>query len=71
MKYVSRAPMGLLQSITPPTAFWEDTSMDFITNLPAYNGHTVIMVVVDRFSKSAHSGTLPANFLHFRLLNSS
>lgn len=36
--------------------------MDFITHLPVYTGHTVIMVVIDRFSKAAHFGTLPTTF---------
>lgn len=58
--------MGLLQPITPPTV-WEDITMDFITHLPAYNGHTVIMVVIDRFSKPAHFGILPATFLAYQV----
>lgn len=36
--------------------------MDLIRNLPPYHGHSVIMVVIDRFSNPAHFGTLPNNF---------
>lgn len=33
--------------------------MDFVTSLPPSNGHTVILTIVDHFSKSAHSVPLP------------
>jgi len=36
--------------------------MDFITGLPPANGSKVILVVVDRLSKSAHFGALPGSF---------
>ena len=61
-KYTMKAPGGLLQPLPTPTAVWEDVSMDFITGLPNFKGLTVIFVVVDRFSKYAHFGTLPNNF---------
>lgn len=32
--------------------------MDFIEGLPPFNGHTVIMVIVDRLTKYAHFATL-------------
>lgn len=31
--------------------------MDFITNLPTYNGKSVIMVVIDRFPKAVPLGS--------------
>ncbi|GKD31962.1 ty3-gypsy retrotransposon protein [Tanacetum coccineum] len=45
-----------------PTAVWEDVSMDFITGMPVFKGLMVILVVVDRFTKYAHFGTLPTSF---------
>jgi hypothetical protein len=33
---------------------WADISMDFIEGLPRVHGKSVILTVVDRFSKHAH-----------------
>lgn len=32
-----------------------------VINLPAYQGQTVILVVIDHFFKAAHFGTLPTH----------
>ncbi|KAA0064254.1 DNA/RNA polymerases superfamily protein [Cucumis melo var. makuwa] len=46
---------GLLQPLSVPGWKWESVSMDFITGLPrTLKGYTVIWVVVDRLTKSAH-----------------
>ncbi|KAA0059244.1 pol protein [Cucumis melo var. makuwa] len=48
-------PAGLLQPLSVPRWKWESVSMDFITGLPrTLKGYTVIWVVVDRLTKSAH-----------------
>lgn len=41
---------------------WEDMTMDFVTHLPNYFGHTVIWVICDRLSKFVHFLALPAKF---------
>ncbi|WVZ23465.1 hypothetical protein V8G54_002009 [Vigna mungo] len=61
-KIPAQKPAGLLQPIPPPSKCWEDLSLDFIIGLPSYQGHTTILVVVDRFYKGAHFGTLPRSF---------
>jgi hypothetical protein len=41
--------------------------MDFITGLPPSKGFSVILVVVDRFSKGVHLGALPAGFIAYKV----
>ena len=48
------ARYGLLQPLQVPFAAWTSISTDFTTHLPESQGHTQIMVVVDRFTKMAH-----------------
>nr|GEV23276.1 Ty3/gypsy retrotransposon protein [Tanacetum cinerariifolium] len=47
-----------------PTRYgvWEDVLMDFIMGLSVYKGLLVMLVVVDRFTKYAHFGTLHYGF---------
>lgn len=60
-KYEAKRIAGLLCPLPVPFQPWEDLSLDFITGLPCYRGHSVILVVVDRFSKGIHLGMLPAS----------
>lgn len=48
------APPELLSPLPLPENVWEEISMDFVDSLPPSQGKTVIMVVVDHFSKFAH-----------------
>lgn len=44
---------------------WSRRTFPWISSrLPAYGSQSIIMVVINRFSKAAHFGTLPAKFLH-------
>ena len=50
---------GLLRPLRIPGRPWSHVGLDFVTGLPPSNGHTVILTVVDRFSKAAHFIALP------------
>ncbi|KAA0064133.1 pol protein [Cucumis melo var. makuwa] len=55
MKAPRQRPTELLQPLGVPEWKWESVSMDFITGLPrTLKGYTVIWVVVERLTKSAH-----------------
>jgi hypothetical protein len=47
-------PGGLLMPLPVPTQIWSDIDMDFVKGLPKVVGKSVILTVVDRFSKYAH-----------------
>jgi hypothetical protein len=47
-------PTGLLQPLDVPSQIWADISMDFVEGLSRVHGKSVILTVVDRFSKYAH-----------------
>ena len=47
-------PAGLLQPLPIPSRIWADVSLDFIEALPKVHGKSVLLTVVDRFSKYAH-----------------
>ncbi|WVZ13617.1 hypothetical protein V8G54_011183 [Vigna mungo] len=66
-KYETKRPVGLLQPLSIPVEPWVDLSLGFITDLPIFQGYTVILVVVYRFSKGAHFGMLPTHFTSFKV----
>jgi hypothetical protein len=47
-------PAVLLQPLEVPSSIWSDIVLNFIEGFPRVNGKTVILMVVDRFSKYAH-----------------
>lgn len=55
----NQAPAGLLLPLPIPHRPWSHISMDFITGLPPSAGNTVICVIVDCFSITAHFVPLP------------
>lgn len=50
---------GLLRPLPVPQRPWSDISLDFVTGLPLSEGNTVVMTVVDRFSKMVRFVPLP------------
>uniref|UniRef100_A0A3P9MI90 Integrase catalytic domain-containing protein n=1 Tax=Oryzias latipes TaxID=8090 RepID=A0A3P9MI90_ORYLA len=48
-------PAGLLHPLPVPSRPWSHVAMDFITGLPNSRGKTVILTIIDRFSKLAHA----------------
>jgi hypothetical protein len=53
-KHSNALPAGLLQPLPIPAGAWQDISMDFIEGPPKSQGCTVILVIVDKFTKYAH-----------------
>lgn len=52
-------PSGLLLPLSTLGWPWSHIALDFITGLPSSSGNTVILTIVDRFSKAAHFVALP------------
>uniref|UniRef100_A0A8C1KNU4 Gypsy retrotransposon integrase-like protein 1 n=1 Tax=Cyprinus carpio TaxID=7962 RepID=A0A8C1KNU4_CYPCA len=58
-KSSSSLPAGLLRPLPTSSHLWSHVALDFITGLPLSAGNTVILTVVDRFSKATHFIPLP------------
>ncbi|GKB52717.1 putative reverse transcriptase domain-containing protein [Tanacetum coccineum] len=55
VKAEHQRPPGLLQQHEIPEWKWEAITIDFVTKLPrTSSGHDIILVIVDRLTKSAH-----------------
>lgn len=52
-------PAGKLRPLPVPHRPWSHIALDFVTGLPPSKGNTVILTIVDRFSKAAHFIALP------------
>ncbi|KAI2660308.1 Transposon Tf2-8 polyprotein [Labeo rohita] len=58
-KSLPQLPAGLLQPLPIPNRPWSHLAVDFVTDLPLSQGHTIILSVVDRFSKGCRFIPLP------------
>ena len=54
IKASHQAPAGLLRPLPIPHRPWSHIAVDFITGLPPSEGNTVILTIIDQFSKAAH-----------------
>lgn len=45
-------PVGKLMPLPTPARPWSHVAVDFVTDLPNSRSHTVVLVVVERFSKA-------------------
>ncbi len=52
-------PAGLLRPLPSPSHPWSHIALDFVTGLPPSAGNSVVLTVVDRFSKTARFIPLP------------
>ncbi|KAK1794622.1 hypothetical protein P4O66_001340 [Electrophorus voltai] len=60
-------PAGKLLSLPTPPQPWSHLAIDFVTGLPVSEGNTIVLVVVDRFSKMVRflplrTNPLPGNW---------
>uniref|UniRef100_A0A8C7ZRW9 Gypsy retrotransposon integrase-like protein 1 n=1 Tax=Oryzias sinensis TaxID=183150 RepID=A0A8C7ZRW9_9TELE len=53
-KSSSSPPSGLLHPLPTPSRPWSHIAVDFVTGLPMSQGNSVILTVIDRFTKFVH-----------------
>uniref|UniRef100_A0A8C6SY85 Gypsy retrotransposon integrase-like protein 1 n=1 Tax=Neogobius melanostomus TaxID=47308 RepID=A0A8C6SY85_9GOBI len=58
-KSSNQSPAGCLRPLPVPSRPWSHIALDFVTGLPVSQGNSVILTIIDRFSKSVHFVALP------------
>ena len=58
-KTSTKCSSGLLRPLPIPGRPWSHIALDFVTGLPPSGGNTVVLTIIDRFSKAAHFIALP------------
>lgn len=58
-KSSNKAAAGLLNPLPTPHHPWSHISLDFVTEIPNSDGNTVILTIVDHFSKMVHFVPMP------------
>lgn len=58
-KVLQALPVGNLMPLPTPQYSWSHIATDFIAGLPKSQNNTVIMVIVNRFSKASRPIPLP------------
>ena len=53
-KTTTRPCSGLLRPLPIPSRPWSHIALDFVTGLPPSQGNTVVLNIIDRFSKTVH-----------------
>ena len=48
------SPVGELQPLSVPDAWWDTLSIDFVVELPESSGHDAVMTVIDAVSKRVY-----------------
>lgn len=56
-------PAGLLRSLPALSCPWSHIAVDIVTGLPLSGGHSIILTIVDRFSKVVPSVSETADLL--------
>jgi hypothetical protein len=67
IKSMYKKKYGLVIHLLIPSEPWENVSVDFIIQLPKWNGMDTILVVVDQFSKLAKMVSIKMIVITFNL----
>lgn len=52
-------PSGLHRTLPAPSQPWSHIELNIVTGLPSSKGNTIVLTIIDRFSKMVHLIALP------------